>query len=64
MSFASGVSGNPNGRPRGAKSATTVSKNRQRAAVKVLENLMLDVDAKPGIKLQAACAILFNQNAA
>jgi len=64
MAFKPGTSGNPAGKPVGAKSRSTITRNRQHDAVKVLEGLMLDTSVKPECRLQAACAILFNQNVA
>ena len=48
MTFQVGTSGNPNGKPAGTKSQTTIMKNRQRIAVQVLENLMTDTGIEPG----------------
>lgn len=64
MTFQVGTSGNPNGKPAGTKSQKTITKNRQRIAVQVLENLMTDTSIEPAIRMQSAVAILFNQTAA
>ena len=64
MAFKKGESGNINGRPAGAKSKSTIAKSRKYNAVKVLEGLMLDTNVEPQCRLQAACAILFNNQSA
>jgi len=62
--FKKGESGNPDGRPAGAKSKTTVAKNRRSDALKVLETVMKDASVDTASRVQAAALILYNQAAA
>ena len=64
MAFKKGESGNPAGRRRGSKSATTVTKTRQRAALSVLEVVMKDASVDAASRVQAAALILYSQHAA
>ena len=64
MAFSKGTSGNPNGRPSGSKSRTTITKNRQSDALKVLETVMKDASVDATCRVQAAALILYNQAAA
>jgi len=58
MAYSKGESGNPSGRPAGAKSQNTLLKSRAQEAFAVLEGVMKDPNADTSNRIEAASAIL------
>ena len=58
MAYSKGESGNPSGRPVGAKSQNTLLKSRAQEAFALLEGVMKDPNADTSSRIEAASAIL------
>ena len=59
MPYKKGQSGNPDGRPTGARSKTTSDKQRKLKALTVLESALSDDSLATEVRVQAAASIIF-----